>query len=127
MLKCIPKISKTTIQMDPNAHGLYISNNFKGALLNTRRFCTARAKNLKIFVMRLWNHLSQMFSRRRMKMLSRHDGFMLYGKLGADFFSTSKLLYPNMKVRLNLIRGRPNFYMVSDNTNVSLRIVDLSL
>ena len=32
-----------------------------------------------------------------------------------------------MKVRLRLIRARPNFYMVSDNPNVSLGIVDCSL
>ena len=62
-----------------------------------------------------------------MKMLSRPDGFMLYGKLGVDFFSTSELLYPNMKVRLRLIRARPKFYMISDNPNVSLGIVDCSL
>ena len=60
-------------------------------------------------------------------MLSRPDGFMLYVKLGVVFFSTSELLYPNMKVRLRLIRARPNFYMISDNPNVSLRIVDCSL
>ena len=62
-----------------------------------------------------------------MKMLSRPDGFMLYGKLGIDFFSTSELLYPNMKVRLRLIRARPNIYMISDNPNVSLGIVDCSI
>ena len=52
---------------------------------------------------------------------------MLCGKLGIDFFSTSELLYPNMKNRLRLIRARPNFYMISDNPNVSLGIVDCSL
>ena len=60
-------------------------------------------------------------------MLSRPDGFMLYGKRGVDFFSTPELLYPNMKVRLRLIRDRPNFYMISDNPNVSLGVVDCSL
>ena len=71
--------------------------------------------------------LSEPFFTRRMKMLSRPDGFMLYGKLGVDFFSTAELLYPNMKFRLRLIRARPNFYMISDNPNVSLGIVDCSL
>ena len=52
---------------------------------------------------------------------------MLYGKLGNDFFSTSELLYPNMKFRLGLIRARPNFYMISDNPNVGPGIVDCSL
>ena len=32
-----------------------------------------------------------------------------------------------MKVRLRLIRARPIFYMISDNPNVSLGIVDCSL
>ena len=39
----------------------------------------------------------------------------------------SELLYPNMEIRLRLIRARPNFYMISDNPNVSLGIVDCSL
>ena len=59
-----------------------------------------------------------------MKMLSRPDGFLMYGKLGVDFFSTSYLLYPNMKIRLRLIRARPNFYMISENPNLSLGIAD---
>ena len=67
-----------------------------------------------------------LFSRRK-EMFSRPDGFMLNGKLGVNFFTTSELLYPNMKVKILLIRARPNFYMVSDDPNVSLRIVDCSL
>ena len=63
----------------------------------------------------------------RMKMLRRSDGFMMYGRLGVNFFSSSELLYPNMKTRLQLIRARPNFYMISDNPNVILGIVDCSL
>ena len=62
-----------------------------------------------------------------MKMLSRPDGFMLFDKLGVDLFSTSELLYPNMKNRLRLIRARPNFYMISDNPSVSFEIVDCSI
>ena len=60
-------------------------------------------------------------------MLSRPDGFKLYGHLRVYFFSTSELLYPNMKIRLRLIRARPKFYMISDNPNFSLGIVDCSL
>ena len=52
---------------------------------------------------------------------------MLYGKLGIDFLTTSALLYPNMKVRLRPIRERPSFYMISDNPNASMGIVDCSL
>ena len=71
--------------------------------------------------------LSEPFFTRRMKMLSRPDGFMLHGKLAVDFFSTSELLYPNMKIRLRLIRARHNSYMIGDNANIRLRIVDCSL
>ena len=73
------------------------------------------------------NPLSDHFFTRRMKLLSIPDGFMLCGKLEIDFFSSSELLYPNMKIRLRLIRARPNFYMISDNPNVILGIVDCSL
>ena len=62
-----------------------------------------------------------------MKILSRPDGFMLYGSLGVDFSSTSEFLYPNMKIRLRLFRARPKVYVISDNPNVSLGIVDGSL
>ena len=71
--------------------------------------------------------LSEPFFTRRMKMLSRLDGLTLYGKLGVDFLSTSDLLYPNMKTRLRLIRARPIFCMICDNTIVSLGNVDFSI
>ena len=70
--------------------------------------------------------MSDPFFTRRVKMLSRPDGFMLYGKLGVNFYSTSDLIYAIMKNRLRLIRARPSFYMISDNPNVSLRSVDSS-
>ena len=60
-------------------------------------------------------------------MLRRADGLMLYGRLGVEFFSTSEFPYPNMKIRLQLLRARPNFYIISDNPIVSLGIVDCSL
>ena len=71
--------------------------------------------------------LSEPFISRRLKMLSRPDGFKMYGKLGVEFFSYSGLLYPKMKIRLRLIRARPNFNMISDHPNVSLGIVGCSL
>ena len=77
--------------------------------------------------MTIANPLPDPFFTGRMKLLSRPDGFMLYGELGIGFFSTSELFYPNMKIRLLLIRARPIFYMISDNPNVSLGIVDCSI
>ena len=71
--------------------------------------------------------LSETLSERRMKMLSRPDGFVLYGKLGVDFFSIFELSYPNTKISLQLIRASPKFYMSSDNPNVSLGNVNCSL
>ena len=63
-------------------------------------------------------------------MLNRTDGFILYGKLGVHFFSTSEIpemLQPNMEPKLCLINARPDFNVISNNPNVSLGIVDCSL
>ena len=110
------------------AHISYISNNFKGAIFEYKGVLHCEGYDYEEFPDEIMEApLSEPFFTRRMKMLSRPDGFMLYGELGVDFFSTSELLYPNMKVRLRLFRARPNFYMISDNPNVSLRIVDCSL
>ena len=73
------------------------------------------------------NPLPDPFFKRRMKTISRPDGIMLYGKLGIDFFSTSELFYPITKIRLHQITVRPNFHLISDNTNVSFGYVDFSL
>ena len=116
-----------------NSHGLYahksyISNNLKGAISEYKGVLHCEDYDYEQFPDEIMEApLSEPFFTRRMKMLSRPDGFMLYGKLGVDFFSTTELLYPNIKIRLRLIRARPNFYLVSDNPNVSLGIVDCSL
>ena len=110
------------------AHKSYIYNNFRGAITEYKEFLHCEGYDYEKFPDEVMEApVSEPFSTRRMIMFSRPDGFMLYGKLGVDFFSTSELLYPNMKIRLRLIRARPNFYMISDNANVSLGIVDCSL
>ena len=109
------------------AHKSYISNNFKGAISEYIGVFHCEGYDYEEFPEEIMEApLSEPFFT-RMKMLSRPDGFMLYGKLGVDFFSTSEFLYPNMKIRLRLIRARAIFYMISDNPNVSLGIVDCSL
>ena len=55
------------------------------------------------------------------------DSFMLYAKFGVDFFSISEFWDPIMKCRLQLVGPTPNFYMISDNSNVSLGIIDCSI
>ena len=108
------------------AHKSYISNNFKAAISEYNGVLHCEGYDYEQDPEDISNPLPDPFFTRRMKLLSRRHGFM-YGKLGIDFFSTSELLYPNMKIRLSLIRARPNFNMISDNPNVSLGIVDYSL
>ena len=68
--------------------------------------------------------LSEPVFTRKLIMLSSAGGFMLYGKLVINFFSTSELQYPNFKIRLRPIRTKPICCMTSDNSNVSPGIVD---
>ena len=109
------------------SHKSYISNNFKGAITEYKGVLHCEGYDYEQDHEDNSNPLPDPFFTRRMKLLSRRDGFMWYGKLGIDSFSTSELLNPNMNIRLRLIRARPNFYMISDNPNVSLGIVDCSL
>ena len=111
-----------------NAHKSYVSNNFKGDISEYKGVLHCEGYYYEEFPDEIMQELlSEPSFTRRTKMLNRLDGFMLYGKLGVHFFSTSELLYPNMKIRLRIIRARPNFYMISDNPNVNLGIVHSSL
>ena len=103
------------------AHKSHITNNFKSTLTDFKGILHCEVYDWEEYPEKL---LEGSFFRRRMKLYSRPKGFMLYGKLGIDFLTTSELLYPNMKVRIRLIRARPNFYMITENPNVSLGIVD---
>ena len=106
------------------AHKSHISNNFRNTLSDYKGVLHCEGYDYEEDPENL---LQGPFFTRRMKLYSRPDGFMFYGKLGVDFFTTSELMYPNMKVRIRLIRARPNYYMISENPNVSLGIVDCSL
>ena len=106
------------------AHKSHISNNFKSTLTDYNEVLHCEGYDYEEDPENL---LEVPNFTRRMKLYSRHDGFMLYGKLGIDFLTTLELLYPNMKVRIRLIRERPIFYMISEKPNVSLGIVDCSL
>ena len=109
------------------AHKSHISNNFKAAISEYKGVLHCEGFDYEQEPDDISNPLPDPFFTRRMKLPSRPDGFLLYGKLEIHFFSASALLYPNMKTRLRLIRARPTFYMISVNTNVSLGIVDCSL
>ena len=77
-----------------HAYKSHISNNFKskmsdykGVLHCERYYYEKDPENL----------VEGPFFTKRRKLYSRHDGFMLYEKLGIDFLTASDLLYPNKK------------------------------
>ena len=106
------------------AHKSYISNNFKNAISEYNGAFHCQGNDYEEFPDEMMDLLlSELFFTRRMEMLCRPDGLMLYGKLGVDFCTTMELLYSSMKIRLGLIGVRPNFHMISDNPHVSLGIV----
>ena len=111
-----------------NSNGLYarkshISNNFKSTMTDYTGVLHCEGYDYKEDPENLFEGP---FLTRTMKSYNRPDGFILYDKLGINFLTTTELLYPNMKVRIRLIRTRPNFSMISENPNVSLGIVDCS-
>ena len=109
------------------AHKFYISNKFEGVITEYKEVLQCEGFDNEQDPEDITKPLLDPFFARRVKLLNRPHGFVLNGKMGNDFFSTSELLYPNMKIRLRLIRARPNFYRISDEPNVSLGIVDWSL
>ena len=107
-----------------NAHKFHIFSSFKSTLTDYKGVLHCDRYDYEEDPENL---LESPFFTGRKKLYSRPDGFMLYGKLGIDFLTTLELIYPNMKVRIRLIRARPIFDMISENPNVSLGIVDCSL
>ena len=106
------------------AHKSYISNNFESTLTDYQGVLHCEGYD---YEENPENLLEGPFFLRRMKLYSTLGGFMLYGKLGIDFPTTLELLYLSMKVRIRLIQAPSIFYMISENPNVSLGIVDCSL
>ena len=87
------------------AHKSYISINFHAAISEYKGVLHCERYDYEQDSEDISNPLPDPFFTRRMKLRSRPEGFMLYGKMGIDFFSTLELLYPNMKIRLRLIRA----------------------
>ena len=94
-----------------NSYGLYalkflIFNSFKGAIFHHKAFLHCKRNEYEEFADEIMDAmLSELFFTKRMKMFCRPDGYMLYGILGVEFFSTSEMLYPGMKSRLQLTRA----------------------
>ena len=111
----------------PYARNSYFSNNFKGTISKYKGVLDCDGNDYDEFLEEIMEApSSEPFSTRRMKMLAGPEDFLLYGKLGINFFSTSEFLFPQLKVRIRLIEARPKLYTISDNLNVSLGIVDCS-
>ena len=106
------------------AHDSHISNNFKTTLTEYKGVLHCEGYDYKEDPENL---LEGPFVFKIMNLYTRPDVFLLYVKLGIEFLKTSELIYPNMKVRITLFRARPIFYMIGENPNVSLAIVDCSL
>ena len=69
-----------------NAHKSYTSNIFKGAISENKGVFHCEGYDYEEFSDEIMGApLSESFFTRRMKMLSRPDAFMLYGKMGFTF------------------------------------------
>ena len=65
------------------AHKSHISNNFKGVISEYKGVLHCEGYDYEDFPYEIMEApLSEPFSTRRIKMLSRPDGFILYGKVG---------------------------------------------
>ena len=111
-----------------NAHNSYISKEFRWTISEYKVTSLWEVYAYE----KHWDEiidspLFELFFSRKLKLLCRIDDFMLYDKLVIDFFSIFVLLYQNMNLRLGLIRSRPKFYMINNNPNFNLGIVNCSL
>ena len=106
------------------AHKSHILNKFQIKLTDYKGVLLCEGYNHEEYPENL---LEGPFFIRRLKLYSRLDCFMLYGKLGIVFPTTSKLLYPNLKEEIRLIRARTKFYIISEHSNVSSGFVYCSL
>ena len=97
------------------AQKFYISN-FKGAISEHKGGLHCEGFDYEEFPDDFMEAPSpEPFFTRWMEMLNRPDGSLLYGKLGVDLFSTSQMLFSNLKIRLQIIRARSHFIMISGN------------
>ena len=109
-------------------HKFYVSNNFNRGISEYKGVLHWEGYDYEDFPDKVMEApLSEPFFTRRMKTLCRHEVSALFEKIRIDPFYASDLLYPIMKVKLQLTRARPDFSMISDNPNVSFGVVDCSI
>ena len=78
---------QTYISIGIYAYKSYISNNFKAAISEYQGVLHCEGYDYEHDPEDISNPLPDPFFTRRMKLISRPDGFMLYGKLGIDFLN----------------------------------------
>ena len=110
-------------------HKSYISKNFKGTITEYKRVLHCEGFDYEQDPEDISKPLRESISTRRMKLLKINSTvsccMVNWGLIFLNFWTTP--LYPNLKTFLRLRRTRPIFYMISENPNVSLGIVDFSL
>ena len=111
-----------------NSNGLYghkalISNKFNASTRNNEGILACHGYD---FEKEPSDYEKSPFIDREEELLMK-NGSTYDGKLAFDLLQCEKLLLPNTKVRLTLIRAKPNFYMISYNPHVSLKVLDCSL
>ena len=93
-------------------HKCYVSYNFRRAISDYKGVLHCEGCEHEIFLDEIIEAtLPEPSLTRRTEMLTRPDGLILMvrGGGGVNFFSTSVLVYPNLIVKLHLIRDRLNF------------------
>ena len=102
------------------AHKSYISNTFKRAISAYKRVWHCKGYDYGKFLEESMEApLLEPFLTRRIKMVSRPDGFLLYGKLKVDFFSTSEL-YRNNEISPQIIRPEIFFLWLAKTATLVL-------
>ena len=111
-----------------NSNGLYghkalISNEFNASTRNNEGILACHGYE---FEKEPSDYEKSPFIDREEELLLKNES-TYYGKLAIDLFQCEQLLLPITKLRLKLICARPNFYMISYNPRVSLKVLDCSL
>ena len=110
------------------AHKSYISNNFKGAISEYKGVLHCEGYDYEEFPDEILEApLSEPFFTRRTRSLTDLMASCCMVNWGLTFSPLLHCYTQKWKNSLRLIRARTNFYMISDNPNVSLGNVDCSL
>ena len=104
------------------AHKAFISNEFSNTKGTKSSICACQGY---MYEKEPASFGDEPFLSRKAK---KNEEICFYGKLAIDVFTCDKFLLPNVKIRLRLVRSRPNFYIITNqNKNFSCSILQASL